>query len=161
MGSSIPGSRSPDSPSTRRAGCFITVGVLAVLALTWVISIWTDGGQSRPPRMIGSVWTAQVADGPRIFYVMEEERWERRIPKSARRGEWFTANFSIFTLHARDEHDGTLAKTTELARIDDAAALPEPVILGPQGRVLWLWNHGIEARDLETLDVLWTASRFA
>jgi hypothetical protein len=112
--------------------------------------------QVAPPRVLGPIWTADAGDGARLYYIMEEERRERRIPSYARRRYWFTVNYSVFTLHARDAQTGEPAGVTELARIDNAVFGQGPQILGPQGGVLWLWNDGLEARNLKTLDAVFT-----
>lgn len=144
-----------------RGTLWVTLFIALVLGGTLFITLWTRDGQSAPPRMLGSVCTAKVADQPRLFYVMEEERWQRRIPSYARRMYWFTVSYSLFTLHARDAHSGVDAGRTELARIDFAPSGQGPEILGPQGDILWLWNAGLEGRKTDTLELVWSEAKLA
>jgi len=150
----------PRAGSARRGIWLIPIFVLIVGGVLFV-NFWTYDRQSRPPRFIGSVWTAKVTDQPRLFYVMEEERFQRRVPSYARRRYWFTVTYSLFTLHARDTHSGAATGQTELARIDNAATGQGPEILGPHGDILWLWNAGLEGRKLDTLEPVWTTANLS
>ena len=148
----------PNAKSPRRGLWFIPIFGL-ILGGVLFINLWTYDRPNEPPRLLGSVWTAKVTGQPRLYYVMEEERYQRRVPSYAQRQNWFTVSYALFTLHARDAHNGTRANTTELARIDNAVSGQGPEILGPQGNVLWLWNGNLEGRKLDTLESLWTATK--
>lgn len=144
-----------------RGTLWVSLFFALVLGGTLFITLWTRDGQSAPPRMTGSVCTAKVADEPRIYYVMEEERWERRIPSFAMRRHWFTVSYSLFTLHARHARSGAETGRKELARIDNAPSGSGPEILGPQGDILWLWNGGLEGRKIDTLEPVWSVAKLA
>lgn len=150
-----------------KRGIRVMVGVVAFVSGYWAFSIWTRDQQAAPPRMLGSLWTAQAGGTPRIYYVMEEER--------SRRGSFdtdgaypYSLPYSVFTLHARNARDGAAPAVTEIARVDHGVAnflkyeltihlIQKAEILGPQGGVLWLWNDGgVEARNLVSLQPVWT-----
>ncbi len=134
--------------------------ILFVLALLIAggIAMLPDGGRVSPPRLIGSVFTASrdPSIAPRIYYVTQEERWERRFPGRGAGEDWYSVNFALYALHSRSAADGGGAASIELARIDDSSPSGSPEILGLQGDVLWMWNRGLEGRDLESLEKRWT-----
>lgn len=146
----------PSPPPTRRRWWLLVVLTVVVPAIYVLVDLWTFDIQVSPARVLGPIWTADAGDGPRLYYLMEEERRQRRIPSYARRRYWFTVSYSVFTLRARDARTGEAAGVAELARIDNAVFGQGPEILGPQGGVLWLWNEGAEARDLQTMQPVFT-----
>lgn len=149
----------PDRRSRRPRNVALMLGSVAAVAAFVGFSLLTRSGQKEKPRLVSNVWIASAGDQPRLYYVMEEERWERRVPSWTRRMYWFTVDYSLFTLQARDAHTGDPGGATQLARIDNCPSGQGPDILGPLGRVLWVWNAGLEARDLDTLEPVWTPAR--
>lgn len=126
----------------------------------------TRDQQVSPPRIIGNVWTAAVDGATRVYYVTREDRAETRAFDV--RGRYtYEHSYSIYRLAGRNAADGSLAGEVQIARIETTSpdfkryrayvTLPDgPGILGPQADVLWLWNGGIEARSLKTLEAVWT-----
>lgn len=129
----------------------------------------TRDTQQNPPRLIGSVWTASVDGAPRIFFVTKEDRAEERS-FDIDGAYTYEHSYSIYVLHARDPASGAAVGAARIARIETTSpdfkkyvaykTLPDgPGILGPQADVLWLWNNGLEARSLRTLEPVWTQDK--
>ena len=119
-----------------------------------VLSLKANDHRLREPRLSSAVWTAQADGQPRLYFVMEEERSQRRY-----RGRVYpyTVTYSLFTLRSRDARTGAVTGEQELARIDNAG--DGPLVIGPQGSVLWMWNDGLVAMNLGTLKPVWSAEK--
>jgi hypothetical protein len=126
----------------------ILVGGLIVLTLK------ANDHRLREPRLSSAVWTAQADGQPRLYFVMEEERSQRRHRGSVYP---YTVTYSLFTLRSRDARTGDVTGEQELARIDNAG--DGPLVIGPQGSVLWMWNDGLVAMSLSTLKPVWSAEK--
>jgi hypothetical protein len=136
-------------------GCFfISFVALGLVAAALWFALKADDHQLRAPRLISAVWTAQADGQPRLYFVMEEERSQERY-----KGRVFpyTVSYSVFTLRSRDARTGAVTGEAELARIDNAG--DGPAVVGPQGNVLWMWNDGLVAVSLSTLEPVWSASK--
>ena len=148
---------------------WVLLGTVTLFGAILGLAFWTRDVQDDPPRLLGSIWTAREGDTTRLYFVMEEKRARRGYFDT--RGKYsYSMPYSIFTLHARDARDGAAPAATVVARTDGGSVdrakqevslhlIAEPEILGPQGEILWLWNNGLEARRLGTLEPVWTAAR--
>ena len=56
---------------------FGSLGILVLAALVF-FSLQSRDVRLRPPRLSSAVWTAQADGQPRLYFVMEEERSQRR-----------------------------------------------------------------------------------
>lgn len=154
--------------------CVIVFVVFALLAAAYLVIMKAGDVQRVPPHVTGNVWTTQVGTGEgsaariRVFFVTREDRAVTRAYDP--QGQYtYDHTYSVYRLHARAAADGSPAAEVELARIDTTSVdfkkyqafrtLPDgPGILGPQGDVLWVWNGRLEARDAQTLSVVWPAA---
>ena len=140
---------------TSLKGCFfISLAGSGLLAGAIWFALKADDHQLRPPRLSSGVWTAQAQGQPRLYFVMKEERSQTRYKG---RVYPYTVSYSIFTLRSRDARTGAVTGEAELARIDHATDGPE--IIGPQRNVLWVWNNGLFALSLTTLQPVWSAAK--
>lgn len=111
-----------------------------------------------PPQLYGMIFTPPPADAQTtapaaVLFTTEEER-ERRFSKgsSRRATDWITVRYSRYHLHKFSPSGEPLA-TVRLAQVDRAPSGSGPTILGTTTDTIWLWNQGLEARDLTTLAV--------
>jgi hypothetical protein len=159
----------PVSRSSNRK-VWVTCSILVALVAGWYAFFsLTRDSQKSPPRLIGSVWTAQVDGATRVYFVTKEDRGATRSFDTE--GAYtYEHTYSIYTLHARDARSGAAVAAAPIARIETTSpdfkkykafiTLPDgPGILGPQGELIWLWNNGPEARSLRTLEPVWTAAK--
>lgn len=142
----------------------------AALAALCLLFFRTRDIQRTPPRLIGNLWAAPAsaaASARRVYFVTREDRAESRA-YDVDANYTYQHSYSLYVLHCRDA-EGQLLTSTQLARIETTspdfnryrayATLPDgPGILGVQADVLWLWNNGPEARDLNTLAPVWSAA---
>lgn len=165
----IDGQEVQDTVRPKRRKMWPLLGIGAFVAAIVVFSFWRRDVQEESPKMLGSVWTAQTEGASRLYFIMEEKR--------SRRGHFdtdgmysFNMPYSIFTLHARNSRDGDAPAVCTVARTDGGVAdfakyqvklhlIEQSEILGPQDSVLWLWNDGLEARNLNTLELVWTSDK--
>jgi hypothetical protein len=150
----------------------ITVGLLVVaLAAYFLFFFLTRDSQLQPPQLIDDVWTATVDGKVRVYYVTKEDRAEVRS-FDVDGAYTYDHSYSLYTLQARDADGGAALATALLARIETTSAdakkysayrIPAngPGILGPAAELLWLWNNGLEARSLRTLEPVWTPEKLA
>lgn len=148
----------------------IGLGLLAFFVVGYVLlRVLTRDTQQHPPRLIGSVWTASVDGAPRVYFVAREDRAEERA-FDIEGSYTYEHSYSIYTLHARNPDGGAAVPAMRIARIETTSpdfkkyvayrTLPDgPGVLGPQADVLWLWNNGLEARSLRTLEPVWTPDK--
>ncbi len=143
--------------------------LLAAFAGFYVLLAQTRDTQVSPPRVIGNLWTISANSGTRIYYITREDRAQVRSYDVA--GDYtYDHTYSIFTLRCRDAATGSSIAEAQVARLDTTSpdfqnyrafrTLPDgPGILGPQADLLWLWNGGPEARNAQTLEIVWNPAR--
>ncbi len=154
-------------PAASRSKVWMVAGALVLLlAGGFFFFLRTRDVQLSPPSLIGGVWTASVDGARRVYFVTREDRAVTRSYDTE--GAYtYEHSYSVYALHARGASDGSAIAAVQIARIETTSpdfkkykayrTLPDgPGILGPQADVLWLWNNGPEARDLRTLDPVWT-----
>ena len=136
-------------------GCFfVSLAVLVIVAAAISFSLGLNDQRLRPPRLSSAVWTAHADGQPRLYFVMEEERSQRR---TRGRVYSYSVTYSLFTLRSRDARTGAVTGEEELARIDNAG--DGPGIIGPQGNVLWMWDDGLIGMSLSTLKPVWSVEK--
>ncbi|MBC7771508.1 MAG: hypothetical protein H7210_03320 [Pyrinomonadaceae bacterium] len=165
------GGFAPDARASRWK-FFVLLGIPVLLVVGgYFLLARTRDMQRSPPRLIGSVWTTSVDGDTRVYFVTREDRAETRAYDSEA-AYTYEHSYSIYTLHAHAGVDGSASAAVQIARIETTSpdfkkyqayqTLPDgPGILGPQADVLWLWNNGPEARDLRTLEPVWSAQALA
>jgi hypothetical protein len=158
------------NPTSRGAKGWLALGfsVLFVAAIYLLFFLARDT-QTNPPQLIDKLWTARVDNATRVYFVTKEDRSQTRSFDSE--GAYrYEQTYSLYTLHACDPKTGVAINATQIARIETTSpdfkkyrayvTLPNgPGILGAQGDLLWLWNNGLEARNLRTLEPVWTPAK--
>lgn len=145
----------------------IIVVAFAAFAGLSLLFFRTRDIQRTPPRIIGNVWSSLAESGGRVYFVTREDRAETRA-YDVDASYSYDHSYSLYVLHCRAA-DGRLLNSSLIARIETTspdfkryrayATLPDgPGILGTQADVIWLWNKGPEARDLNTLNPVWRAA---
>lgn len=129
---------------------------LAIVALVVVLAvgipfITRSARVTEPRELSGRLWVATAGGLPRVYYVTEEEH--------SQYGRYRTRRSGVFHLFARDPRTGEQVAGGELAKIPNARSDQGPEIIGVAGGMLWVWNGGLEGRDLSSLQPVWTAEK--
>lgn len=155
--------------SRNRTGWTIAALGLLVFAGVFVFVRLTRDVQLAPPHVIGSVWSAESGGRSRVFFVTREDRAQTRAFDPE--GQYtYQHTYSIYMLHAREAQSGAATAQMEIARLDTTkpdfaryrsyTTMPRgPGVLGFVGELIWLWNGGLEARNVVTLEPVWTPAK--
>jgi hypothetical protein len=122
-------------------------------------AVFSRDVQDAPPAVSGRLWRARLGDTTLVVYLTREER-SKTIRGSS---EDYSRHdpYVRYELAVRRVPDGSMATSSRLADVPRTANADEPSIIGVVGDVIWLWNKGIEARNLSDLSVRATMATLA